>query len=124
MNEAQFFAPWRVVAEFADDSRLTFDGFTEEQARAAMEAAQNEHGNIAWWNHVTDVNYSDGQYYQLLPDQPTLHVVDLAGYDGPVDKNGFPVGLPEKIARYAVEHGAAEDEAQVIVRMHERRRRT
>ena len=47
MNEAQFFAPWRVVAEFADDSRLTFDGFTEEQARAAMEAAQNEHGDIA-----------------------------------------------------------------------------
>ena len=39
VNEAQFFAPWRVVAEFADDSRLTFDGFTEEQARAAMEAA-------------------------------------------------------------------------------------
>ena len=50
MNEAQFFAPWRVVAEFADDSRLTFDGFTEEQARAAMEAAQNEHGDIAWWD--------------------------------------------------------------------------
>ena len=38
VNEAQFFAPWRVVAEFADDSRLTFDGFTEEQARAAMTA--------------------------------------------------------------------------------------
>lgn len=55
VNEAQFFAPWRVVAEFADDSRLTFDGFTEEQARAAMEAAQNEHGDIAWWDHVTDV---------------------------------------------------------------------
>ncbi len=66
MNEAQFFAPWRVVAEFADDSRLTFDGFTEEQARAAMEAAQNEHGDIAWWDHVTDVNYSDGQYYKTL----------------------------------------------------------
>ena len=33
MNEAQFFAPWRVVAEFADDSRLTFDGFTEEPAQ-------------------------------------------------------------------------------------------
>jgi hypothetical protein len=66
VNEAQFFAPWRVVAEFADDSRLTFDGFTEEQARAAMEAAQNEHGDIAWWDHVTDVNYSDGQYYKTL----------------------------------------------------------
>lgn len=75
MNEAQFFAPWRVVAEFADDSRLTFDGFTEEQARAAMEAAQNEHGDIAWWDHVTDVNYSDGQYYKTLRQPPTVHVV-------------------------------------------------
>lgn len=123
MNEAQFFAPWRIVAEFADDSRLTFDGLTEQQAYNAMIAAQNEHGDIGWWDHVTDTNYVDGQYYQLLPDPPTLHVVDLAGYDGPVDANGFPAGLPDKIARYAVKHGAAEDEAQVIVRMHERWRR-
>ncbi len=87
MNEAQFFAPWRVVAEFADDSRLTFDGFTEEQARAAMEAAQNEHGDIAWWDHVTDVNYSDGQYYKTLRQPPTVHVVDFSGYDGPLLKS-------------------------------------
>lgn len=99
MNEAQFFAPWRVVAEFADDSRLTFDGFTEEQARAAMEAAQNEHGDIAWWDHVTDVNYSDDQYYKTLRQPPTVHVVDFSGYDGPLDENGFPVGLLDRIAK-------------------------
>ena len=116
MNEMQTFYPWCVVAAFSDGSRLTFGGSTEEQARSAMEAASNEHGEISWWDRVTDTNYVDGQYYQLLPDQPTLHVVDLAGYDGPVDKNGFPVGLPEKIARYAVEHGAAEGEAQVVVK--------
>lgn len=123
MNEMQTFYPWCVVAAFSDGSRLTFGGSAEEQARSSMEAASNEHGEISWWDHVTDTNYVDGQYYQLLPDPPTLHVVDLAGYDGPVDANGFPAGLPDKIARYAVEHGAAEDEAQVIVRMHERWRR-
>lgn len=120
MNEMQTFYPWCVVAAFSDGSRLTFGGSTEEQARSAMEAASNEHGEISWWDHVTDTNYVDGQYYQLLPDLPTLHVVDLAGYDGPVDANGFPAGLPEKIARYAVEHGAAEDEAQVIIKLHEK----
>lgn len=90
MNEMQTFYPWCVVAAFSDGSRLTFGGSTEEQARSAMEAASNEHGEISWWDHVTDTNYVDGQYYQLLPDLPTLHVVDLAGYDGPVDANGFP----------------------------------
>ena len=99
MNEMQTFYPWCVVAAFSDGSRLTFGGSTEEQARSAMEAASNEHGEISWWDHVTDTNYVDGQYYQLLPDLPTLHVVDLAGYDGPVDANGFPAGLPDKIAR-------------------------
>ena len=71
MNEAQFFAPWRVVAEFADDSRLTFDGFTEEQARAAMEAAQNEHGDIAGWDHETDVKLHRRPVLQDAP--PAAH---------------------------------------------------
>lgn len=44
MDEIEFFAPWRLVAAFADGSRLLFDGLTEEQAREAMEAAQEEHG--------------------------------------------------------------------------------
>ena len=46
MDETEFFAPWRLVAAFADGSRLTFDGLTEEQAKDAMEAAQEEHGDI------------------------------------------------------------------------------
>lgn len=54
MDEAEFFAPWRLVAAFADGSRLLFDGLTEEQARDAMEAAQEEHGDIGYWNRVTD----------------------------------------------------------------------
>ena len=114
MNEAQFFAPWRVVAEFADDSRLTFDGFTEEQARAAMEAAQSEHGDIAWWDHVTDTNYTNGQYYKMLSQPPAVHVVDFSGYDGPLDENGFPVGLMDEIAQNAKEEGRDPNEPQII----------
>lgn len=54
MNDAEFFAPWRLVAAFADGSRLLFDGLTEEQAYDAMIAAQEQHGDIGYWNRVTD----------------------------------------------------------------------
>lgn len=119
MNEAQFFAPWRVVAEFADDSRLTFDGFTEEQARAAMEAATEEHGDISWWDHVTDVNYTDGQYYKTLHQPPTVHVVDFSGYDGPLDENGFPVGLPNEISEYMKQQGEPPNVPKIIFKKNE-----
>lgn len=119
MNEAQFFAPWRVVAEFADDSRLTFDGFTEEQARAAMEAATEEHGDIAWWDHVTDVNYTDGQYYKTLHQPPTVHVVDFSGYDGPLDENGFPVGLPGEISEHMKQQGEPPTVPKIIFKKNE-----
>ena len=63
MEHEEYFAPWRLVAAFADGSRLLFDGLTEEQARDAMEAAQEEHGDIGYWNRVTDQNYEDGRYF-------------------------------------------------------------
>lgn len=70
-----------------------------------MEAAQTEHGDIGYWNRVTDVNYEDGQYCGTLQEPPTVHVVDFSGYDGPLDENGFPVGLPNEIAEYMKQHG-------------------
>ena len=97
MNEMQTFYPWCVVAAFSDGSRLTFGGSTEDQARSAMEAASNEHGEISWWDHVTDTNYVDGQYYQLLPDLPTLHVVDLAGYEARLTKTVFLLACRKKL---------------------------
>ena len=60
-----------MVAAFADGSRLLFDGLTEEQARDAMEAAQEEHGDIGYWNRVTDQNYEDGRYYKTVPSWTT-----------------------------------------------------
>ena len=91
MDEIAFFAPWRLVAAFADGSRLLFDGLTEEQARDAMEAAQEEHGDIGYWNRVTDQNYEDGRYYKTVPP-PCINIVDYDGYTGPLDENGLPVG--------------------------------
>lgn len=116
MDETEFFAPWRLVAAFADGSRLTFDGLTEEQAKDAMEAAQEEHGDIGYWNRVTDQNYEDGRYYKTIPEPPAVHIVDFAGYDGPLDENGFPVGLADEIARYAQKQGAAPDAPQIIIK--------
>ena len=115
-NEVAYFAPWRLVASFADGSRLLFDGLTEEQAHAAMEAAEKKHGDIGYWNRVTDQNYEDGRYYKLIPEPPAVHIVDFTGYDGPLDENGFPVGLPDEIARYAKEQGAALDAPQIILK--------
>lgn len=96
MNDAEFFAPWRLVAAFADGSRLLFDGLTEEQAYDAMIAAQEQHGDIGYWNRVTDQNYEDGRYYKTIPEPPAVHIVDFTGYDGPLDENGFPVGCRMK----------------------------
>ena len=67
MDSMEFFAPWRLVASFADGTRHTFDGLTENQAHQAMENAQQTHGDISWWNRVTDLNYEDGRYYKLIP---------------------------------------------------------
>ena len=39
------FPPHRLVAEYADGSRLLFDGLTEQQAMDALEAAQAQHGD-------------------------------------------------------------------------------
>lgn len=96
-----------------------FDGLTEEQAHAAMEAAQTEHGDIGYWNRVTDVNYEDGQYCGTLQEPPTVHVVDFSGYDGPLDENGFPVGLPNEIAEYMKQHGEPPTVPKIIIKKNE-----
>ena len=75
MSEA--FLPFRLVASFADGSRLLFDGITEDAARKSMEAAQDRHGDITWWNAVTDEHYDNGRYYATLPEPPGIAMIDL-----------------------------------------------
>ncbi len=65
------FPAHRLVAEFADGQRIIFDGFTWEQARDAMEAAQIEHGEIAWFDGVTDEHYENGVFHAAF--QPPSH---------------------------------------------------
>lgn len=71
------FPAYRLVAQFADGQRLTFDGLTEAQAEAQMEAAQTVHGDIYWYDGVTDQHYENGLYYKLAPQAPTINFIDL-----------------------------------------------
>ena len=66
----RLFPAFRLVAAFEDGKRLTFDGFTWEQARDAMEEAQLEHGEIIWHDGVTDEYYENGCFYALIPPPP------------------------------------------------------
>lgn len=74
-----------------------------------MEAAQTEHGDIGYWNRVTDVNYEDGQYCGTLQEPPTVHVVDFSGYDGPLDE----------IAEYMKQHGEPPTVPKIIIKKNE-----
>lgn len=74
---AEVFLPYRLVASFADGSRLLFDGLTEAAARDLMEAAQEQHGDITWWDGVTDASYDHGRYFASLPDPPEITIIDL-----------------------------------------------
>ena len=78
MNDAQqFFFPYRLVAEYADGSRLLFDGLTEQQAMDALEAAQAQHGDIVWYDGVTDQHYERGVYHALAPQPPVIDIFDF-----------------------------------------------
>lgn len=92
---------------------------TEEQAREAAEQATEEYGDLSWWAGVTDTNYTDGQYYKTLPQPPVVHVVDFTGYDGPLDENGFPVGLPDEISRYMEQRGEPPEVPKIIIKKNE-----
>lgn len=76
----EVFPAFRLVAQFADGQRLLFDGLTEQQARQSMEAAQTKHGEITWWDGVTDQHYENGRYFATLPPPPGITFYDLTDY--------------------------------------------
>ena len=71
---------FRLVAQFADGQRLYFDGLTEQQAQQRMEAAQAQHGDITWYDGVTDLDYENGRYHAMTPPAPILNLFDLTDY--------------------------------------------
>lgn len=86
-DNAHVFLPFRLVASYADGVRLMFDGITEDHARRAMEAAQAQHGDITWWDGVTDQYYENGRYFAILPPPPEITHIDLTDYPAPPEQN-------------------------------------
>ena len=80
----KIYPAFRLVAQFADGQRLYFDGPTEQQAQQHMEAAQAQHGDITWYDGVTDLNYEHGRYYAMTPPPPTVNLFDLTDYPDPI----------------------------------------
>lgn len=76
----EIFPAFRLVAQFSDGQRLYFDGLTEQQAQERMEATQAQHGDICWYDGVTDQHYENGHYYQLTPPPPEINLIDLTDY--------------------------------------------
>lgn len=79
----QVFPAFRLVAQFADGQRLYFDGLTERQARQRMEAAQAQHGDLTWYDGVTDLHYEDGRHCAMIPPPPTVNLFDLTDHPDP-----------------------------------------
>lgn len=83
-EKLQVFPPFCLVAQFADGSRLTFDGLTEEQALDRITAATHTRGDVVWYDGVTDQHYEKGKYYKLIPESGARVIgIDLTEYDGP-----------------------------------------
>lgn len=79
----EIFPLHRLVAAFSDGTRAYFDGPTESAARAAMEAAQARHGDITWFDGVTDLHYDGGLYYAARPEPPEIAVFDFTDKENP-----------------------------------------
>lgn len=85
-NAQQIYPAFRLVAQFADGQRLNFDGLTEQQAQQRMEAAQAQHGDLTWYDGVTDLHYENGRYHAMIPPPPSVTMIDLTEY--PDEKEG------------------------------------
>ena len=92
------YPPYRLVAQFADGARLLFDGLTEAQAQQSMEAAQAQHGDIAWYDGVTDLHYENGKYYKLIPPPQEVTLIDLTEYTAPGTKPPATITKPAQTA--------------------------
>lgn len=83
---------FRAVAEFSDGTRRIFDAATDTDAYNAICAYAASHDvDLAFWDGVTDLHYTDGHPVSLrFPDRI---IIDATDYTGPVDENGLPLPL-------------------------------
>ena len=47
-----------------------------------MEAAQAQHGDLTWYDGVTDLHYENGRYHVMVPPPPSVTIIDLTEYPG------------------------------------------
>ena len=88
-------SPFAAVAEFADGERRIFTGADESAVYNAICAYAAAHNNdLACWSGVTDLHYNDGRLVAPCPARfPDRIVIDVTGYNGPLDENGLPLPL-------------------------------
>ena len=48
-----------------------------------MEAAQAQHGDLTWYDGVTDLHYEDGRHCAMIPPPPTVNLFDLTDHPDP-----------------------------------------
>lgn len=75
------------VAEFSDGARLRFYGPTEAGILDAIAAAVPAHGDVLWYDGVTDQQYEHGQHYRLVRSPGvTVARIDLREYNDAAEK--------------------------------------
>ena len=113
MDKDSVFLPFRFVAQFADDSRLLFNGFTEEECWHKICDAQKQHGDVSWYDGVTDLHYEHGRYYATIPQPPSISIIEKDGcalvVPGEVSPADFP--LDASCSRQQPEPGTANPDA-------------
>ena len=76
-KERQIFAAC-LVAEFSDGTRQRFYADTENEALDKIAKATEEHGDIAWYDGVTDEKYIQGTYHKLVKDEaPHIQGIEI-----------------------------------------------
>lgn len=90
------YARFCFVAQYDDGARLLHYGPTEAAIMDAIAAAVRSHGDVVWYDGVTDQHYTKGRYY-LLDDDPGIYAAQIVldNYAGPLDANGLPPELTD-----------------------------
>lgn len=81
------FWPEKAVAAYADGWRNVFSGVTQKSLLEQMQACIRCHGDITYWNTVTNLYYDDGAFFLCEGKPPEIAIVDLTGSPDPPQGN-------------------------------------
>ena len=66
-----------MIAKFSDNTIKRFPGISKDFCIAAIYEYSKTHGDICWYDRVTDEQYCAGILWSAVPDPPTLPIIDL-----------------------------------------------